>query len=125
MSTYYRDLKFPFSSVRVEGSHHKRLLVWVCGQKSGELVFGPEQDHELREVLESFCREDVAMIAAKKEGASITHIAKSRTNCVISDSGEILSLLKLILNYPYFDNEGHNPMPKVDTDWFKPQEVRQ
>lgn len=119
MSTEYSELKSPWSSIEVEIAHHIRLHIWTYGKKSGELVFGPEDELSVRDALLGFQGETVAVISARESGPVLIHLKPSRTDIVISEYGGVKSLKNMVENYPHDDNFGLNPIPKSDKGWFK------
>ena len=106
MSTYYRELAEPWSSVIRTVHHHIRLHLFVDGKKSGELVFGPEQVIEADSAMRGLCGAEVAQISARRDGPELIYLEKSRTDTVIGDYGEVTTLTALVKDYPQGDSWG-------------------
>ena len=100
MSTYFYDLAEPWSSIRVEkGPVHDRLLIWVDGKKSGELVFRVEDEGALTAAIMCFSDQNRAVAHRTGRGAGKTGLhlnQKNRRPQVISEYGEIIDLEDLI-----------------------------
>ena len=93
MGTEFSEIARPWSSLRYStNGHHHRLTFFIAGKQSGELVFGPEQEEELREAIYLQQGDTVAKQSSTKDGLIITHFKKPRTRQVISEYGEILSV---------------------------------
>ena len=95
MSNYYRELREPISSVKVmrETAAHVTFGIWVNGKKAGDLTFGYGEHFDF---LNMIAGKEVAQTYGKREGVLLKKLDRSRTDCLIDDYGNIVSIGDLV-----------------------------
>ena len=96
MSTYYRELQNPLTSIRVEGTGpHKTISLWAHGAKIGMLTVsaGDEAD----DVVRMFFGEEVCVVTAAGDGKTRLTVLVDRQPraTLLSEYGEIVSFEQL------------------------------
>ena len=120
MSTYYRDLKEPWSNViQTTTDQSIHLDLFIDGVASGRIVLDNEKKDNVYAALWGMCGKEVAQISARVDGPTLIYLASSRTDTVVSDYGRITTLTKLVRDYPQGDSYGNQAPTRAAADWLK------
>lgn len=95
MSTYYSDLKEPWSSIRVEVvGPHTKVTLWTEGQNVGTLTLGKEDMSVVLKQL--FSENDVCHTSAIGGGKhELVRLRQHRSSQLLSEYGDIVEFNEL------------------------------
>ena len=96
MSTYYYDLKHPWSNAAVETTtDHWRLTLWDNhGSEAGSLALRVEDDHEA--VFHFFREDPVCQIYFDGRGKALRRLREARTATLVDEYGNLATMDELI-----------------------------
>ena len=98
MSTYYKELNYPWSSIRVsENPAHTRITLWEKGANVGTIVVSTKEAPSV--ISQFFGKEDVMQhfASGRPSGVSLVRLEDRppRADQMLSEYGEIVSLRDL------------------------------
>lgn len=98
MSTYWADLKEPFSSIYVHGRDICHVVIFkIEDEPVGTMII---DNRKLAEVIRCFASEDyIGYVSATSDGPVYTQLKRPRTDCIINEYGEIWSYKLLLETY--------------------------
>ena len=109
MSTYYYDLKEPWTGVEVDENQESYVIRLWDGRKHQAGVLTLTVD-EGREAIYSFFRDEpVCQTCADGQGPVLHEFRKARTNTLLSDYGDIVTLDEINNKCHRRDNELPEP----------------
>lgn len=99
MSTYYRDLKEPWSSIRVDlaGLHYK-ITPWEEGAKAGELYVSFRNKDAV--LSQFFTDTHVCQVSCDQYHVRLGKFVEPRTDQLLSSYGELASYEDLCRSHP-------------------------
>ena len=91
MSTYYRELKSPFTKIhlsKLEGDI-RTITLWSDNTYCGELKF---KDEHLNDIIVSFLGKEVAQTVGDKYGVGLKIFYTPRSHQIVSEYNEIFTI---------------------------------
>ena len=98
MSTYFNQMRSPWTSIRIEPNpRHLKITMWDGGACSGTLLVDSDNGQEA--LASFFENEPVCQRYAGKDGPKLVRFEKPRTDQLLSDDGQICSYSDMLSMY--------------------------